>query len=141
MTNRWLADTSPTVPGEASRRRFDRSDRILKRGEFLRLSAEGRRVHSRFFLALVLPGRGPKSRLGITVTRKVGGAVVRNRIKRICREVFRHHRPSGAWDVVLVAKKGAADATKTELADNLKPLLQRIEHHDGRFRNGPAKGR
>jgi ribonuclease P protein component len=61
---------------------------------------------------LTVPGRpeGP-SRLGLTVSRKVGNAVVRNRVKRRVREWFRRTRSSfaGSWDIIVIARRDAAE--------------------------------
>ena len=51
---------------------FAKADRILKRSEFLRLSQTGKKFHNRYFIANVCPGRYDRTRLGITVTKKVG---------------------------------------------------------------------
>lgn len=86
---------------------FPRAARLRKRPEYLDVQARGRRVHTPHFILLVAPG--PRQALGVTATRKVAGAVGRNRIKRLCREVFRRNRalfpPSAA--VVAVARAGA----------------------------------
>lgn len=69
----------------------------------------------------------PDTRLGITVTRKVGNAVVRNRIKRLVREVFRQHRaqlPPGL-DIVWVAKQQAAGASYADVLEDFEALLRR----------------
>ncbi len=67
----------------------------------------------------------PNSRLGITVSTRVGGAVVRNRVKRLVREVlrlaWRDLEPSG--DIVVIAKPGAARATHAEAAIQLRRAL------------------
>jgi ribonuclease P protein component len=65
------------------------------------------------------------SRFGLTVSRKVGGAVVRNRVKRWLREAIRHERVSvaGGWDVVLVAHPDAATAGATVLRQDLRTAL------------------
>lgn len=95
----------------------------LRRADFLRATRQGRRFSTDYFLLYVFDRRdsGP-SRLGITVTRKVGNAVRRNRIKRLVREWYRHRlarpdlssarsdeaRPEGgleACDLVVIAKR------------------------------------
>jgi ribonuclease P protein component len=88
------------------------TDRLKLRSEFERVQSKGRKVHSARFLFLVLPRAiedDGRSRLGVTVTRKVANAVGRNRIKRVLREVFRKNRAffPGGCDVVIVAKDRA----------------------------------
>ena len=90
--------------------RFSHADRLKKRHEFRRVQLSGRRIHTPHFLIVVQPNALHNTRLGITVTKKVGTAVQRNRIKRVVREVFRRNRslfPAG-FDVVFIAKRDAA---------------------------------
>ncbi len=111
--------------------------RLKQRREFLRVQRGGRKHHLRNFMVFVarrppLDPRDPSSepaptRLGVTVTRKVGDAVTRNRIKRLVREVFRQHRrrlPAGL-DLVWVAKQQAADASFAEVLSDFEALVRR----------------
>jgi ribonuclease P protein component len=86
--------------------------RVRKRPDFKRIQSQGRRVYTAHFV-LLLHARQPSdsgaetSRLGVTVSRRVGSAVVRNRAKRLVREAFRATRD--LWDedldlVVIVRK-------------------------------------
>jgi len=84
--------------------------RVRKRREFLEIQRVGRRVPTRHFLVVhVSRGQDASSRLGITVTRKIGIAVVRNRVKRAVREAFRRERSgfAGGVDLVVIARDGA----------------------------------
>jgi ribonuclease P protein component len=111
--------------------------RLKQRREFLRVQQGGRKHQLRHFMVFAarrLPTE-PSSdeplptRLGITVTRKIGNAVARNRIKRLVREVFRQHRqqlPSGL-DLVWVAKQGAAEADYASVLADFEALLRRKE--------------
>lgn len=79
----------------------------MRRFEFQRATSAGRRLSARHFLVFVRDrGDGGSTRLGITVTRRVGNAVRRNRIKRLVREWFRGRSDGlGPCDVVVVAKR------------------------------------
>jgi ribonuclease P protein component len=108
---------------------FKKADRILKRAEFLNLSNTGLRVYNRHYIAIyracLQQGR---SRLGITVTKKVGGAVTRNRIKRVVREYFRTNRDSiqGTLDINIIAKKTVADLNHAESCRSLRNIFSRL---------------
>src|SRR5690606_26853634 len=96
-----------TAPSEG----FPPSARLKRRQEFLRVQREGTRVHTPHYVVVVLrrPEGDDVRRLGITVTKKVAGAVGRNRVKRVVREVFRrngHLFPEGC-DFVVIGKSGA----------------------------------
>ena len=88
-----------------------RDRRLRKRVDFLRVQRVGVPVRTSHFVLLVC-GRHEKgpTRMGIVVTKKNGNAVVRNRIKRLCRECFRLTPilPEGV-DFVVIAKAGAED--------------------------------
>src|SRR3954466_2645705 len=88
---------------------FPKRARLTKRSEFLTLSREGKRVHTSHFIVLTKGNDMGQSRLGITVTTRIGNAAVRNRIKRLVREFFRRHkdRMLKASDIVVIAKQGA----------------------------------
>jgi ribonuclease P protein component len=98
-------------------------DRLRKRFEFRRLRDEGRRVHTRSFVLSIARAEQPHTRLGLTVSRQVGNAVRRNRIKRLLREAFRLERGAlpGAADLVVIAKTGC---TVDSLAEVQRELAQ-----------------
>lgn len=104
--------------------------RLRRRGDFLAVQRDGLKVHGRHVLGLASRRLDPKhaGRLGLTVTKKVGNAVVRNRIKRLVREWLRLHGwvPAG-WDVVVVAKDSAArQVHPDDFAPDLTRILQRL---------------
>lgn len=120
---------------------FPAAVRLRKRREFLQIQGAGAKLHLRHFLvffstpASALPPRRPGPagdealvRLGVTVTRKVGPAVVRNRIKRFVREAFRRKRGSftPGCDMVWVAKQSAASVGYAEVAAAMDALTRRV---------------
>ena len=108
---------------------FTKKDRLLSRAEFLRLSRCGKRAQNSYFIAVYGPGPNEKSRLGITVSRKVGKATTRNCIKRYAREFFRlnRHRVKGYRDIHLIAKREAAGISSTDAILSLQNVFGRIE--------------
>lgn len=115
--------------------RFGKQQKLLKRAEFLRCYNGGKRHHTPNFLFFVLPTQADTWRFGTAVSRKVGGAVQRNRVKRLLREFFRQHQselPQGL-DIVAVPKKGLKPCSLTyaELEKELLPLLTGLSKHYG----------
>ncbi len=107
---------------------FAKTDRILKRSEFLRVSNLGKKLSGKYFIAIFCQGKLNRTRLGITVTKKVGRAVTRNRIKRFVREYFRLNRQNikGIWDINIIAKKEAANITPDKAYSSLQSIFKRI---------------
>ena len=111
---------------------FPATVRLRKRREFLQIQGAAVKHHLRHILVFVST-TAPRSaspataRLGVTVTRKVGPAVVRNRIRRLVREVFRRKRDSfrAGCDMVWVAKQSAASVSYAEVAADMDALARR----------------
>lgn len=149
-------------------RGFPRSVRLRRRVDFLRVQRGGEKHHVRHFIVFVTrspavvprprsvsgartgishdltsPGSEqslPPPRLGVTVTRKVGRAVARNRIKRLVREAFRRRRSSFApgTDMVWVAKRGASAASFGDVERDMEALARRLER-PGSMRAGEPR--
>jgi ribonuclease P protein component len=105
-----------------------KNQRILKRSEFISISESARPFHADFFIALAVPARNGRSRIGITVSRKVGGAVQRNRIKRLAREAFRlnRHMIKQPLDINLIARKSAAEQSNQDILQALQDLFEKL---------------
>lgn len=111
--------------------------RLRRREDFVRVQRQGRRLSTRHLLVRCQPrvdgGGSSEGRLGLTVSRKVGGAVVRNRVKRCLREAARRARPlPPGLDVVFIARRSAAGAASAELHRDVERALSRVREQEAR---------
>ena len=117
---------------------FPREARILRESDFKRIYRLGRRLKSRNlrFCALKVPEG--MSRLGLAVSRKAGGAVVRNRWKRAIREAFRlnRHRLRSAYDMVISVNWEAAPEDARLVEAEVLEMIDRLNAGDA---EGPAQ--
>ncbi len=113
--------------------RFQRRRRLRRRRDFLRVQGASSRTATAHFVLLVARREDQPdepSRLGLVVTKKVGHATERNRIKRLCRECFRQWPdfvPAGI-DLVVIAKSGSATMSLVEVRaewERARPSLLR----------------
>ena len=105
--------------------RFPKTARLRKRSQFLKLSRTGGKFQSAHFVVISKSNGANESRLGITVSGKVGNSVVRNRIKRQVREYFRRHRAElpKATDFLIIARSGAATLAGGLIASELERAM------------------
>lgn len=113
---------------ERRRETFPRHYRIVRRSDYLSIYEKGRRVESRSFVLFALRNDLEHPRLGITVSRKVGSAVIRNRVKRLLREVFRRSARDecGPLDLVINARRPCARAGYEELRREYAQAVERL---------------
>jgi ribonuclease P protein component len=109
---------------------FTKEDRILKRKDFLNLSASGKKVFNKYFIALFYTSED-RTRLGITVTKKVGNAVKRNRLKRLIREYFRlnKHKFSYKADINIIVKRNASDLKTKDIFASLQDIFDMVSEY------------
>jgi ribonuclease P protein component len=105
--------------------RFRRSEHIRRRADFQRVYDRGVKLHGRYATMFILPNELACARLGIAATRKLGGAVRRNRAKRLIREVFRHNKVAPGFDIVLVPKRELLDASLKAFEAEYRHNVQR----------------
>jgi ribonuclease P protein component len=111
------------------RETFLKENRLRKRSEFVSLSKTGNKYHNSHFLAVVEKSRLERTRIGITVTKKVGCAVVRNKVKRLVREYFRknRHKIHGNLDINIIAKKRTNGDDNRKITKALQDIFYKIE--------------
>ena len=107
---------------------FPREARLVRRGEFDAVYRAGKRRSSSHFTVFFRANQLPVSRFGFSIKKALGGAVVRNRIRRRVREIVRCHRmeiPVG-WDFVIHPKSGVARAEFEALTVDLVRLMKSV---------------
>ena len=108
--------------------RFRPAEHIRRRAEFQQVYERGARVQGRLTTVFTLPNALAVGRLGIAATKRMGGAVQRNRAKRLIREVFRRHKVAPGFDVVVIPKRellaATIDALESEYRNNLERSLR-----------------
>lgn len=117
----------PPAPPDFSARK---PTRLTRRAEFLRVASKGRRapVHGLVLQALAREDTAP-ARLGFTVTKKVGNAVVRNRTRRRLKEAARLHlgcHPLAGVDLVLIGRDATRARRFADLVDDLRRALAKV---------------
>lgn len=98
--------------------RYPKTARVRRRAEFVSLQRDGGRRHTAHLIVIRRPAHNERTRLGVTVSKRIGNAVVRNRVKRLLREAFRHRQIEiqPPLDVVVIAKPGAENLTYAQAA-------------------------
>ncbi|MCH8221991.1 MAG: ribonuclease P protein component [Chloroflexi bacterium] len=102
-----------------------RDQRLRKRADFDHVRSHGKRVSDRLFVLIVAPSEPDQTRWGLAVSRRVGNAVVRNRVKRKIRESIRDIRCINGQDVIVSARPAAADAGSESVRSSLRQLAGR----------------
>ena len=100
-------------------------ERVRRRPEFERAYDTGVRMSGRYMSLFVVENGGQIPRLGVAATRKMGAAVIRNRAKRLARELFRRHKLDAGLDVIIVPRREMVDVPFATLEADYRALLER----------------
>jgi len=104
-----------------------REERLTKRKDFETVYKKGRSWANNLLVLRALPNEVGASRYGFAVGKRLGGAVVRNRVKRRLREGARLTPVRDGWDIVLIARQHAVDTDYHTLKRAMEELLARAQ--------------
>jgi ribonuclease P protein component len=114
--------------------RFGSDVRLRSRAQFTVVQNEGRRVATRYVTLLAMPNALDRDRLGVIASRRLGGAVTRNRAKRRIRALFRQQEPDRAQarhvrplDLVVIPKREFVDAPFSVIERDFLAALARLD--------------
>jgi ribonuclease P protein component len=105
--------------------KFRPNQRIRRHADFQEVYANGARIPGRYYTLFSKPNGLSIARLGIAATKRLGGAVVRNRAKRLIREVFRRNDIAPGFDIVVVPRRELLTAGLTTLEADFRASLTR----------------
>lgn len=118
---------------------MQRRSRLTGSRRFSQIHQQGASTANRFLVIRFLANGLNQSRFGFVISKRIGNAVVRNKVKRRLREAVRMSRVRTGWDAVFIARKGSAGATYQELKQAAAGLLRHsklIEAEDSALQSG-----
>lgn len=104
-----------------------REQRLTKRDQFSKVYTQGKAWVNELFVMKAVPNGLEQSRFGFSVSKRVGNAVVRNRVRRVLRECVRLTPHKLGWDVVFIARNPASEADYHQIERSVGSLFQRAK--------------
>jgi len=106
---------------------------LTKSEQYTSVYKEGRSWVSGLMVVKALPNGLGISRYGFSVSKRVGKAVTRNRVKRLFREVLRLTPLESGWDIIFIARPAVANIEYNELKESVEGLLSRAQLLAGNY--------
>ncbi|PRX31860.1 ribonuclease P protein component [Orenia metallireducens] len=103
--------------------------KLKKTYEFKKVYKYGKSIADRYIVLYVLHNSSSERKVGYSVSKKIGKAVVRNRIKRVFREAYRHNKDKliTGIDIVLIARKPIVDTSYQQIDKSLNHLFKKAK--------------
>lgn len=103
--------------------KFRPAQRIRRHADFQDVYEHGSRVPGRYYTVFTKPNGLAVGRLGIAATKRLGGAVIRNRAKRLIREVFRRNDIAPGFDIIVVPRRELLSTSLTILENDYRAFV------------------
>jgi ribonuclease P protein component len=104
-----------------------REERITRPRQYAEIYGKGKSYPSELLVLRILPNNLDHSRYGLSVSKKVGNAVIRNTLKRRLREINRMECFKPGWDIVYIVRPAAAGASFSSLKESVETLLAKAD--------------
>ena len=120
---------------------MERKYRLRLNADFQRVRQKGKSWANHLIVLCALPNDLEHSRFGFAVSKRIGKAVVRNRVRRRMREAVRLRRPliADGWDLVFIARSAVRRASYAEIAHGVEGLLLRADLYESQKRENESK--
>lgn len=103
--------------------KFRPAQRIRRHADFQHVYEHGSRIPGRYYTVFTKPNGLAVGRLGIAATKRLGGAVIRNRAKRLIREVFRRNDIAPGFDIIVVPRRELLSTSLTTLENDFRAFV------------------
>ena len=108
--------------------KFRKRERLTRKSDFQTIFKNGTRYSTENFIIIIHQNNRDIRRIGISVSKKVGGAVKRNRVKRLVREFFRLHKDQlpDSKDFLFIAKPGSTQLNYRGLSEEIVRIFRNV---------------
>lgn len=108
---------------------MDSNNKIKKNEDFRKIYKYGKSMANKLLIIYYLPNNSNESRIGFTVSKKVGKSVVRSRVKRLMKEAYRlnNSKVINGYDIVFIARQGCNASTYGEIESAILHLLKKTK--------------
>lgn len=106
---------------------MQREERLKKKQQFAEIYRHGKTWACGLIVLKALPNNLERNRYGFVTSKRLGNAVIRNRVKRLLREVARATPTKPGWDIIFIARKGTTTASYHQIAKAVVGLLRRAQ--------------
>ncbi|WP_128895603.1 ribonuclease P protein component [Longirhabdus pacifica] len=107
---------------------MEKKYRLAKNEQFKRIYRNGQSMANHQFVVYSKPSKGTEHfRVGVVVSKKIGNAVVRNRMRRVMKEILRHHKHDiiSNVDIIVLARKATLNMNYKQLESSMKHVLRK----------------
>ncbi|RDY25583.1 ribonuclease P protein component [Romboutsia weinsteinii] len=109
---------------------FNETKGLKKDSDFRKVYKHGKSIANRYLVMYILKNKSDSSRVGISISKKVGKAITRNRIRRLIKEVYRldiDSKVKSGYDIVFIARMPSKDATFKDIEKSINTLAKKAD--------------
>lgn len=109
---------------------FNETKGLKKDSDFRKVYKHGKSIANRYLVMYILKNKSDSSRVGISISKKVGKAITRNRIRRLVKEVYRldiDSKVKNGYDIVFIARMPSKDATFKDIEKSINTLAKKAD--------------
>jgi len=109
---------------------FNRTHGLKKDSDFRKVYKHGKSFANRYLVMYILNNKSENSRIGISVSKKVGKAIIRNKVRRRIKEAYRlniDEKIKNGYDIVFIARVAIKDADYVDIEKSMKHLIRKSD--------------